>query len=308
VQYHELWRAYRKTIAMPLPRSLWIGCVSCCVQLLALSRLGAQPNANLVDARLTEVVRESFRSTHQGYSSDELLIRDDLNEAFIRACQATYPNVSARDLNWVLVSLRKTGKLNVPTTRRAEDEHPNDVAPIAEIAARTIQDRHGISTDRLLCDPEHRAELDRLAQELDPGADAYDVRKALLHLRKARQLRPELVTRVADWGREVRIYPLHGLVADPTIIPAMPGVYLFRDATGYLYIGEAANLRTRLQNHLAGSDRLSLRDYLRSQAKASISVELHTFDPNSRIHDPMVRRAYESELIRSRDPRFNVRP
>ena len=98
----------------------------------------------------------------------------------------------------------------------------------------------------------------RLADDIEP----YLLRKAALGLRKARRLRPEWVVRVADWGRQVATYSLSELRASPDKVLAQPGVYLFYDSTGYLYIGEAANLRQRLQQHLANSDRPSLADYL----------------------------------------------
>jgi hypothetical protein len=37
-------------------------------------------------------------------------------------------------------------------------------------------------------------------------------------------------------------------------------------------------------------------------------VELHAFDPDSKARSLTVRRAYESELIRSRKPRLNIAP
>ena len=182
---------------------------------------------------------------------------------------------------------------------------------------------------------------------LDDELQAHLLREALA-LRKRRRLRPELVARVVDWGREVHVYALTELRADPSVLPEGPGVYLFRDATGYLYIGEAANLRTRLTQHLNNSDRTALAAYLQTtpptpapgsnaggdteddseggsggdsggegstpdihRAPAEpgpLSIEVHAFDPASDARRVGHRRAYESELIASRRPRFNVRP
>jgi excinuclease UvrABC nuclease subunit len=134
------------------------------------------------------------------------------------------------------------------------------------------------------------------------------LRRAALALRKSRRLRPELVTRVAQWDRQVLAWDAARLRADTTLAPTGPGVYLFRDATGYLYIGEAANLRRRLAEHLDQSDRQSLAHYLSSQGIDQVTVEVHAFDPQSGAKSKELRRAYESELIRSRQPRFNVAP
>ena len=60
--------------------------------------------------------------------------------------------------------------------------------------------------------------------------------------------------------------------------------------------------------HLQSSDRLSLRKYLDTVADGSVTIELHTFGPKSPANELAIRRAYESEMIRSREPRLNVRP
>ena len=61
-----------------------------------------------------------------------------------------------------------------------------------------------------------------------------------------------------------------------------------------------------MAEHLEESHNPSLASYLKSETGAT--VELHSFDPKSRAKEVRVRRAYESELIRSRKPRFNVLP
>ena len=105
-------------------------------------------------------------------------------------------------------------------------------------------------------------------------------------------LKPELVLRIAE----------------PTKIPKGPGIYIFRDKTGYLYVGESLNLRSRLEKHLDESDRQSLAMYLRMHGVQDTTIEIHAFPKDSRARKVTVRRAYESELIASRKPRFNLRP
>ena len=87
-----------------------------------------------------------------------------------------------------------------------------------------------------------------------------------------------------------------------------PGIYIFTDSTGYLYIGEAKNLRERLTQHLDQSDRESLANYMKKEQLKDIHIEVHGFDPKSKGSEISARRAYESELIRSRKPKFNIRP
>ena len=129
-----------------------------------------------------------------------------------------------------------------------------------------------------------------------------------MKLRKTRKLKPELITRIADWGREVTIHDANSIAANSQQIPEHPGVYIFRDRSGYLYIGQTENLRERLTTHLDQSHNQSLAHYLKEQGAKNISIEIHAFDPKSRAKETMVRRAYESELIRSRKPRFNIQP
>lgn len=259
---------------------------------------------------LKQVVAAAFASVHDGYSVDEVLLDDELQAAFQHACRERLPDADPEECNWTLLNLRKAGRLEAKTTKtRDRDEQSQEaVRHIAEIAARTVQDRHRTSIDRVMAKPQWRADFDAAAREISPQVDLNTVRRTAFQLRKTRELKPELITRLADWGREVKSFSLEDLRERLEQVPEEPGIYLFRDATGYLYIGEAADLRKRLGQHLEQSDRQSLANYLGQQQADTITVELHTFAPDSRIKELAVRRAYESELIRSRNPRFNIRP
>ncbi len=266
-------------------------------------------NATLDDATLVE----SFAQSHAGYSSDEVLISEKLRTAFLLALREHGIQLETEDDECeallALLALRKKGKLQVAATKRAE---PADDAclPVAEIASRVVLDRHRVSSDTMLATPRLRNEFYDEAEKLSGTIDKYQLAKSVLRLRKIRQLKPELVLRVADWDRSIATYTLHELSErlSQNQIPTSPGVYLFRDASGYLYIGEAENLKLRLQQHLSESDRVMLADYLRTHTSSEISVELHIFPNDSPASKLAVRRAYESELIRSREPKFNVRP
>lgn len=260
------------------------------------------------DPEIVAVVIRAFREVHDGFSSDEVLLQDELQTNFIAACQRLVPDASPERLNWTLLNLRKQGKLSDIKTTRQNRISTEEFRHVGEIVARSIQDAHQISIDRALCNPETRQQFDELAKGFAADIDLYAVRKAAFQLRKARQLRPELVTRLADWGREVKVYSLAELQADLSVIPQEPGIYMFSDRQGYLYIGETDNLRRRLTKHLDESDRQALASYLKANDVTEIKVEVHTFEAGSRISELMVRRAYESELIRSRNPRFNIRP
>jgi hypothetical protein len=258
-----------------------------------------------------EAIRAAFKDCHDGYSSDELLIRDDLRDSFLSALGdgTALDDDQQRVALLTLLKLRKTGKLSVRATKRGRPVEPN-VHPVAEIASRAVTDRHRITSDTLLADPDFRRELQQEAELISPGIDPYSVRKSVLALRKKRSLRPELVLQVAQWGREVTTQSLAGLRLDlkSDKIPKLPGIYLFRNSDGYLYIGEAADLSARLTQHVTESDRQSLAEFLSGDDADGVTVELHIFAADSPAAKVNLRRAYESELIRSRHPKFNVRP
>ena len=306
---------------------------------------------------LAAIVQAAFLESHDGWSSDEVLLQEQLNKNFQSAClrrlkavrtdtgsnsessnsegsksasskSATSDPIShafhtgdsdtpsqpvqsdtdlAERFNWTLLNLRKAGKLSATISKRRHDQH-TAYRHLAEIVARSVQDLFKVNTDRIMCNPAMRAAFDKLARQTAPDVDPYLMRKAAFGLRKARRLRPELVLRVADWDRTITTHRADQLAEAPKLVPPAPGIYIFRDATGYLYIGEAINLQRRLKQHLDESDRRSLAQYIRTQSNADVMIEIHAFPKDSRAKEVAVRRAYESELIASRNPRFNVRP
>ncbi len=258
--------------------------------------------------RLKDVVRLAYTATHDGWSTDEVILQDELNEKFIAACKERMPDASTFDCNWMLMTLRKAGDLSdVSATKRRNQRH-DDYLHAAEVAARFLEDKHRTNTDHLICDPVMRAEFDKLARTIAPDVESYRLRKAAFALRKSRRLQPELVLRVAKWDKEVIALPAEKIVENPKQVSDGPGVYIFRDASGYLYIGESSQLRTRISKHLDRSDRQSFASYLAKKGIKDVTVELHVFDAKSDAKDKSLRRAYESDLIRSRKPRFNLAP
>jgi GIY-YIG catalytic domain len=255
-----------------------------------------------------DLIAGAFAATHDGYSVDEVILDDARQEQFLAACAMSVPELSPLDRNRALLNLRKAGALvDIRTTRRSERSDLNPVRPLAEIAARRLQDQHAVSVDQIMADPVLREEFNAAVRAIDPEVDAYAARKAAFQLRKTRQLRPELITRIADWDRQITVRPVAEWRVDLESIPEVPGLYVFSDASGYLYVGETDNLRRRLESHLAESDRQALANYLAREECVNVQLEIHTFGAGSRMDEIRVRRACESELIRSRVPRFNIR-
>ena len=257
---------------------------------------------------LKDVARLAYATVYDGWSSDEVLLQDELNAKYLTECRKRMPDIRAFDFNWTLLNLRKAGELrDIRATKRRRDRH-DEYLHAAEIAARFLEDRYKVNTDRVICEPELRAEYDKVSKANVPDGETYLVRKASFTLRKSRRLQPELVSRVVDWKKQILAFPASEIANKPELIPNGPGVYIFRDETGYLYIGESSKLRDRLKKHLDDSDRQSLATYLKAEGIGGIVIEVHAFDPDSQARLKPQRRAYESELIRSRKPKFNLAP
>lgn len=154
-------------------------------------------------------VIRAFAASCDGYSSDELLVRDDLRAAFLRQLTHDTPlgPDAERDAFLKLLQLRKAGKLTVRATRRGQPVAPS-VWPVAEIAARVVTDRHRISCDMMLADPRFRTEFLQEARKIAPKVTAPAIGKGVLALRKKRALRPELVLRVVSWEKVVETHTL----------------------------------------------------------------------------------------------------
>ena len=262
---------------------------------------------------IRQITAETYEQMHDGWSSDELVLQDELNQRFLAQCELAaakskqIPNSLEIDWNWTLLNLRKAGKLKSKATKRNTIDL-SEVTHVAEIVSRSLTDQHECSIDRLICDASLRNEFDKAAQAFDAQIDCYAVRKAAFQLRKARKLKPELISRIVDWGRSIENYSVKEIREQPELLKEHPGIYIFSDSSGYLYIGQTDNLRERLRKHLDESHNLSLAKYLKTDLAESISIEVHDFDPKSQASKTRHRRAYESELIANRKPRFNVQP
>jgi predicted GIY-YIG superfamily endonuclease len=271
------------------------------------SAMAQSPSQNTVD----QAIREAFLASHEGWSVDEVLLQDALRTNFLRSCgnQEALKECGYSESRLLsrLVQIRKAGKLDISARKRANTDL-EAWYPVAEIASRQMVDKHGKNIDQWLVDTTALARFDAMALDIIPEADLYCVRKAAMQLRKSRKLQPELLSRVVDWKRSIVTMTVQEAEAELGGLPAQPGIYIFRDPTGYLYIGQSNNLRTRLSKHLDRSDRKSLNAYLQSKGGSEITLELHVFADDSPAKATVIREAYESELIRTRKPRFNVAP
>ena len=266
-----------------------------------------ETNERIADA----TILEAFKSAHDGWSVDELLIQDALRTNFLNAFRSSSSleptAVHDKQLLERLIQLRQAGKLPVKSTKRNHSESSTWL-PVAEIASRQMMDRFRANVDQWLADPTLLGKFDAAVQTIAPESKPEEVRRAALRLRKSRRLKPELMARVVDWKREIISMSVEQATEHLNELPQNAGIYIFSDKTGFLYIGQSNNLRTRLSKHLDQSDRKSLFEYLRANSQDQITLELHVFTKDSPANDTSAREAYESDLIRTRHPRFNVAP
>ncbi len=314
-----LWKTY---FSMPLcSLAAWVE-ISCCLGVLTAR---ADPPSKAAEA----IAVAAFAESHDGWSADEVLLEDSRRASYIAACykqvkQLATPladqqtkgqiELTEDDFCETLLHLRKAGS-RLPETKRREKRAGVEFGAAAErtrvaaeIAARQLQDALDCHTDMILVRAEARAKFDEFARAIAPEIEPYKLRKAAVQLRKARRLEPELLSRVTDWKRTIRETSVEALRADLEWLSDGPGVYLFRDATGYLYIGQAARLRERMRQHLLESDRVALASYLAVSGSQAVRIEVHEFQLGSPGIDIRTRKAYESELIRTRQPRLNLAP
>ncbi len=239
-----------------------------------------------------------------GYSLDRCIADDTLRIRVVDVCQQAVPGHSEQDYLWDLQNQRKASLLGPHATQRDNFRH-EEYRHAAAIAARLIEDRHGATVDRLLCNPAIRREFDRVASEIAPTVDPVRLRLAALALRKASKLRPELAVRMGD-GRQVVSIQASDVRDDAENVPPAPGIYIIHDPSGILYIGEAGNLRNRVRQHVDHSTSPGLARYFWDAGMENCTIDLHTFPNNQAARRADWRRAYERELIESRRPRFNI--
>ena len=63
-----------------------------------------------------DLIINAFKATHDGWSSDEVVLQDDLNQKFLQVCSEKLnavgiANADPAAVNWRLMALRKAGKL-----------------------------------------------------------------------------------------------------------------------------------------------------------------------------------------------------
>ena len=245
-------------------------------------------------------LRAAFDAIRSGYSPDRVVADPQLNAAFISHCRALGCAEPAATLNRALLNLRKQGALRGIASAKTSFPDEDQYRFAVEIAVRFLERRDGVTLDEIICDPERATELDQLASNIAPGYAPLHYRWAAFNLRKAKRLAPEILGRVAP---PIQVLTFRVSQIDLGAIPAGQGLYLFFARDRLLYVGEAADLRTRLRKHLDHSDRRELARWMWEFGTDDLHLEVQVLEDATATR---VRKALELELIRSRQPTFNV--
>jgi hypothetical protein len=242
----------------------------------------------------------AFEAVRNGNSVDRVIADPELNGAFLAECQTQGLVAAGATLNRALINLRKAGYLRGLKSKSGSPGDDDLYRFAAEMAARFMERRDGVSLDDIICDPELASAFDKLAASISPGFTPLQYRWAALNLRKANRLKPELLARVAP-PKQVITLPLAEIARE--MIPTEQGLYMFFPRDTCLYVGEAESLRNRISKHLDHSDNKGLARWMWEQGMAEIFLELQILDAAT---TQKVRRALERELIRGRRPEFNI--
>ena len=263
------------------------------------------------DQRSIELVHDgliaAFAESCAGFSADRIVADPELAESFVAACQQRELPGQARDWNHLLFNLRKAGKLkSVATTQRTELawEEFDEIACAAEIALQLMlmpADEGGCnagSLDQVLCDPELACEFDRRAQRFLPGKSPFVYRWAALKLRKeAKNARTRAQTlQLGRFGDSTELAELKAKK-----FPAASGLFIVEADKHKLYVGEALNLRARIETGF-GKDILAAWQSLAPAAKKKLSLRYWKTEGDI----PQLL-GYQSKFVEKLKPRYNFR-
>jgi DNA modification methylase len=201
-----------------------------------------------------DAILSAFADVAEGHSADHLLCDPDMSAAFVAACKQRSIAGDARMWHSFLLRLRKSGDLPRATTKTPRIAW-SDMEPYrdaAEAAMKLVAIDYGMTLDEMLCSGAAVGEFDRLAELFSPGFTPYQYRWAALALRKrarTKRFQDAAISQTQRWADA----PAPKSVAIAKSLVAgneAQGVYEIANDHEVLYVGEAANVRDRLENVL----------------------------------------------------------
>jgi len=251
---------------------------------------------------MTSQIAQALDATSNGFSPDRVVADPVINEIFVTECRSRGLTDSVADLNRSLLNLRKTGGLSGrQRSKRTHFKNQDDYRFASEMAVRFLERRDQVSLDAIICDPVLVSEFDQLAARIAPGYTPLEYRWAALSLRKAGRLEPEVASRIQP---PIEVLSWQVDEVDFDALPRAQGLYLFFGADELLYVGETENLRSRIKKHLDHSDNKGLARWLWEFGTEKLHLEVQILEPSTKTR---IRKTLELEVIRSRQPVFNVK-
>jgi hypothetical protein len=233
---------------------------------LALTKLTV-PLSEATDL-LTSRIVQAFRAVHNGYSTERVVIDDELNARYLKECRRLgILSQSDYDLNHALYDTRKSGKANLPpTTKRPVIRDYDQFEFASEIAFRFLQRTEGVSLDRVLCDPPLRSRFDEIAHRLALDVSVLKLRAGALNLRKSRRMRP------TDAATPLYQLSSAGPIThvDLSKLPTDPAAYVFYEDGRPVFAGETANLRDRMERHAKASGNRGIPTWIEDVAASDL--------------------------------------
>jgi site-specific DNA-methyltransferase (adenine-specific) len=241
-----------------------------------------------------------YESVHEGFSLDRVLADPALGSKLIQKCQKLGLPGGPKDWNYLLMRLRKAGRLQFPVSKRTEFSWSDYDAFLfaSEIAWSEMKDEG--SLDDILCDPELAGRFDQKARSLAPGFTPLQYRWGALTLRKkskVARVRAESFSSLSLDQFESN-FKLRSWKDGESSLNA-PGLYVIRGASRQkpAYVGSALNLLKRLSIQFAAGQ---LEHWEKEREAKFISVL-----PRPEATDPIDLLSMQKRLIQLEKPRWN---
>ena len=258
----------------------------------------AFPDQNVLQAK--EHLIKAYKSVYDGYSLDRVLADPELGKALWKKCHEVGLPGTPKDWNFLLMRLRKAGKLIVPVQKRTEFSWSDydEFLFASEIAWSELKGNG--SLDDILCDPELADKFDEIARSLSPGFSSLQYRWGALTLRKKSKTArvrsgffAKLSLKQFKSNRQLRSW------TNEENISNSPGLYLIKNSRQRIrYVGSALDLQKRLDRQFGGG-RLDLWEKNRDSKFIS-------FLRKPEVTDPIDLLSMQQRLIQLAKPTLNV--
>ena len=207
-----------------------------------------KPKRVVLTEDLQNGIVAAFTATHDGFSTDRVLADPALDEAFLDACRKSGLQGDPADWNRLLLRIRKKGNLphvkHQGTVMKFKQMDPFSHG--SEIAMHQMAVDHGATLDEVFCDPALAKTFDEIAARFAPGHSPFEYRWAAFSIRKrAKRAKKLAAEHFGEWFSK-RLPRRRKLSGDWTK-HSHPGVYIVSKEKTPLYVGEALDIRPRIE-------------------------------------------------------------